>query len=57
MMFAGNLRDTSPLAAHVRTASITLSTAWLRHWLLDDPTAARTLAKPPLGPDDQWQRK
>ena len=57
MMFAGNLRDTSPLAVHVRTASITLSTAWLRHWLLDDAGAERVLAKPPLGPDDQWQRK
>ena len=57
MMFAGNLRDTSPLATHVHTSSIALTTAWLRHWLLNDPAAERTLAKPPLASADSWQRK
>jgi dienelactone hydrolase len=56
MMFAGNRRPaTDTLGRHVQAASLSISTAWWRRWLLGEADAVPD--KPVLGPSDRWQRK
>jgi predicted dienelactone hydrolase len=58
MMFAGNRRAAGDaVGQHVQAASLAISTAWWRRWLLGDARAEAVLAAPPVAPADQWQRK
>jgi dienelactone hydrolase len=58
MMFAGNRRGAEDrLGRSVQAAGLVISTAWWRRWLLLDEGADAVLARPPLAPGDQWQRK
>jgi len=58
MMFAGNRRRAEDrLGRAVQAASLAITTAWWRRWLLGDEGADGVLDRPPVAPGDQWQRK